>query len=246
MGQPAFIFGSYSALAAVTASSSKSGFVGNDILGATEDIGHTPAASGDVSYLIDCATARTCDCFAILGEAFDGLAWEVEGSDNGSDFTSLGTGTLSLDLNCAWDSFTSASHRYWRLTLTAAPSNLLVNHICLDTLAAWPYLEEDWDESGLVVEGEYQVSAAGYFAGGTAQKAERKLTIAPGVVTAAEFTTLQAFAAEVIRPMAGAFFVPDVAASAVYFGFIEGKSFAAPFKNGAHEVQAMTFVTRAA
>jgi hypothetical protein len=360
MGQPAFIFGSYSPLAAVTANSSKAGFSANDILGATEDVGHTPATSGDVVYTIDCSSARGVDVLAVLGEGFDGLLCSIEGSSDGSAWVPMeinqatngafasdtgwtkGTGwtiasgiassdasqtgnsdlaqgaltagkrylvqytvsgrtagtitavcggqagvvcssnatftetivcdadgtfklranldfdgdvdnvsyaellPLSLDLNAAWRSCVAGSYRYFRLTLYGAPSSLLINHLCLDTLAAWPYLEEDWDGSGVVVEGEYQISAAGYFAGGTAQKAERKMPIVPGVVTSAEFPTLQAFAAEVIRPMAGCFFVPDVAASAVYFGCIEGKSFAAPFKNGAHEVQSMVFIARAA
>jgi len=360
MGQPAFIFGSYSSLATVTASSSKSGFLAADILSATEDVGHTPATSGTVSYLIDCDSDRTVDCLAILGENCDGLVCSIEGSDNGTDWvlmetplavngdfatdtawtkgtgwsiaagfassdasqtadsdleqgdlveftnylvtftvsnrtagtvtalcgtqagtarnsdgtytqvmTCFGGGTfklransdfdgdisavsyaalpvLSHALNASWRSCVSATYNHFLVTLYGAPSNLLINHICLDTLVAWPYLEEDWDADGLTVEGEYQISAAGYFAGGTAQMAQRKMPIAPGVVTASEYPTLQAFADEVIRPLAGCFFVPDVTASEVYFGIIEGKSFSAPYKNGAHEVQAMTFVTRAA
>ena len=50
----------------------------------------------------------------------------------------------------------------------------------------------------------------------------------------------------VVRNLSGCFFVPDTATALCYFGWIDSKTFAAPLKNGAREVAALTFFTRAA
>lgn len=146
--------------------------------------------------------------------------------------------------SAAWKAFTSGSYRYYKLYFPAMSTGVKVCHAALDLLQEWPYFEEDHDENALTVDGEALVSQAGYFAGGTVTRAMRNFQITPGVVVPGDFLPIADFAETVIRNKLGCFFIPDVDATDVYFGWVEGGEFRAPLKNGAREVQPFTFTTR--
>ena len=246
MDKPTFLYCTWPAATTVTPTNSAAGFTPGDILFATEDTTHRFTGAGNNAYIIDAGSTMTADAFAILGNAINGLVIDIDGSANGTDWTAvLVDKTLSASPLAAWGEFNSAAYRYWRITFASAPSNMEIAHICLCAVNDWPWLEEDWDPDSLTVDGSILLSSSGYFAGGTTQSVMREMPISPGAVTPDEYAVIKAFADTVIRNKRGTFFVPDVSAATVYFGYIDNDTFSAPYRNGLREVAALKFITRA-
>ena len=247
MDKPTFLYCTWAATATVTPTNSAAGFTPGDILFATEDTTHRFATNGYCVYTIDTGVAITADAFAIIGSALHGQVFSILGdADNSGIWTTvLLNHTLSADSGAAWAAFPAKTFRYWQFVFVNAPSNMEIAHICLCAVSDWPWLEEDWDPDSLTVDGSILLSSSGYFAGGTTQSVMREMPISPGAVTPDEYAVIKAFADTVIRNKRGTFFVPDVSAATVYFGYIDNDTFSAPYRNGLREVAALKFITRA-
>jgi hypothetical protein len=220
-----------------------------DILIATEDTYYGPEATTSFNAIIDLGTAQAHDMVAILGANLNGVNLEVRAStDNfAASDVSISTGSaLTSDVNAAYRQFTTGTYRYWKFLFSGHPSNLRIAHICLMTAQVIPYFETDPDIRNFKPTAKQLISQAGIYIGANQQKSMREMSLDWGEVTASELATVQAFAEACIKTVNPFFFVPDIAETDCFFGWIpDGGQFTSPETPGVYEIGSLTFETRA-
>jgi hypothetical protein len=248
MGQPTITYCNYSTTATATASLTGNGN-GSDVLIETEDTYYAPLATTSFNIVIDLGATLSFDTLTILGNALNGTTLEVRGStDNfvASD-VSIDTATALVgNANTAWVDLTLSSYRYVKFLFSGHASTLRISNICLVERLLLPYFETDPDIDNVTPTGVQLISQAGTYNGSNQQKAMRDMSLNWGEVTASELVNIKLFADNCITVIKPFYFIPDVAETDAFFGWIPGGgSFQSPQTPGVYTINPIQFETRA-
>jgi hypothetical protein len=227
--------------AVATCTNCISGQTPNDVLQGNEDTYLSPASNA-LTVVIDMGVAYPATAMALAGELLNGVAFNLAGSNNNSTWTTIVSGALSGNIT-AWQGFVSATWRYYKLSFTSCPAGFFIYHAAVFAPALLPWLADGFDDQQFKVDATRLISPQGHYLGAQRQKAVKQIKIDFGQVLPSEAANIFDFADRCIRNPLGIFFVPNSAASAVYFGYIEGP-FSAPMKEGLYTISPLTLTAR--
>lgn len=245
MQQPAFIFGNYPAAATVVGLNLAAGQTAGDVLQANEDTYVSPAAT-TLTLTIDLLSPTSIGCFAMSGENLNGITCELRGSTDNFAASSVVVSAAAAvsGFIAAWRSFTPASYRYWRLTVTGATTTTRLYHLALSGLNLLPWLETS-DLDKFRVECHHLRSPQGHLLGTQKLRTEKKLSLPFGQIQSAEYALFSIWSLVCVQDPRGFFFIPDTAATVCWFGTTdEGYEFSAPIKLGLYELAPIPFLAR--
>lgn len=191
----------------------------------------TATAAGNITITMDLLTARAVTHLAIAGELLAGLTVAVDCSTTGAAWSSvtLAATTMANNLANIIKFSASQSYRYFRLTITSAPTNCRIYHLLATTALDWPYMMPEFDAIGYKMDATVLTSPQGHLIGLQRNGCTRELNINFGQLTGVEMVSILALYDEVIRTPQGWFFQPDTADTLAYFGYADlGKQYSAP------------------
>jgi len=250
MGQPFFIWDQWAATATVTASSTASGFDADDVLVLSETGGWSPSSLTAPYLVIHDTTVTTRDTLVIRGKNLDGVSVELRSSlDNfvASDDQELASTALTVNDNSAWLDVATFAAYYFKPIFTGMSSDTVIDYVGVISRTELPLLENDFDANAVKSVGGDLYSAGGIYNGSYQQRAERELTINPGVLSTTQLADWLDVVDNTIASRAPFFFVPDADDTDVFFGTWINPQFAAPIdtKAGLHKARAMKMRSRA-
>jgi hypothetical protein len=242
--QPAFLFAAYGPLAAVSASSTAAGYDAVDLLQADECNGWRPATTALSSVIIDLGAAESCEFCALAGADLHGVSLAVQGSNDGSTFTSLATQVAPRD-GAVWIQLAQATYRYFRLSISGHSTKFLLKHIAVGGLSLLPFFEDGYCSAPLQADGTHLISTAGLFLGSVTTKVTRPFSLSFGQITPVEEALFSIWAAACIQTARGFFLVPDTSQDEVHFGYTEkGYKYEPVMKTGLYTIPRIPFISR--
>lgn len=247
--QPAFIYATFPAGAAVTDSPVSTAYTVADVLQAEECNGWKPLSiTGSHSLVIDYGAAVTVDCLALAGKSLSGVLVEIWGSAT-ADFASpvqILAATALTGSIAAWLRHPTAGYRYFKYIFSNHGSGFMIKHLVPALLVPLPFFNDGVCLSPLQAEGEHLISHAGLFLGSMTNRVMRTFLLDPGQVTTVEKAQFDAWAAACVRTAQGFFFVPDTGQENIYFGWTEKSyKYEPAMKIGLYTIPRIPFLARA-
>jgi hypothetical protein len=250
MLQPLFIYANYLPAATITASDTKSGTAAANLLEGSEDNSWQPAnTSGSKTITIDLGIAQPIGAIAIAGEWLAGVSLEVRASTNnfsGSNVL-ISASAAMVEYLANYRSFTQASYRYWRLTISGHSTDTALYHLALSPGDLFPWSEEGTDPDSYQTTGSQLLSPDGRFLGATRQRTMRHINYRPGQISDAEYLLFAAWADSCIKNLQPFFYVADSSSTACAFVWCSPQQkFEAPYKKGLRDMTDIAMTGRVA
>ena len=251
MAQPFILWNQWLAADTVAASSTASGFDADDVLVPTEVGGWAPSSLTAPYLVVHSDTVTLHDALVIHGTNIDGVSAELRSStDNfvADDTQVLASTELAAPAGTAWLDAGSFAAYYFKVIFTDLPSNAVIHYVGIFLRTELPLLGSDCDINQVTAVGGDLYSAGGIYGGSYQLRAERELTVDPGLLTTSQQADWQDVADNTIKALAPFFFVPDAAADDVFFGTWKTPRWNCPIftKAGLYKLRALTMRTRAA
>lgn len=219
----------------------------NDLRQPDEGSYCTATAPGAVTITMDLLSARAVDRLALAGELLAGLTVAVECSTTGAAWSSvtLASNTMANNLANIIKFSASQTYRYFRLTISAAPANCRIYHLLATVALDWPYLVDGFDPIAYKMDATVLTSPQGHLIGMQRNGCTRELTIDFGQLTSSEVAPVLSLFDECIRTPQGLFFMPDVADTPTYFGYVDpNKTHGCTQSEGLYKASPLDFIAR--
>lgn len=196
MAYPCFLYLNRATAGTITASATTSGYPATNLSDWRDYLRwHGSGATNSYTVKIDCGSSMTAAALALSGHNLYtcGARYKLDGSDNDADWTAVVAYQTPGHNRTVAHFFTSASYRYWRLTIDnnggANFTPQLGVYFVGNYIEMEDYIDGSFDPDAATAHGSQDVGETGRLLGVSTDWVERSVTLTFNYITKTWFTS---------------------------------------------------------